>query len=82
MVSRELEMRGHEVFIDDRNERPGVKFKDADLLGFPIRLNIGGRGLQAGEIELIDRKTKEMIKVKVEETVTKTSEKLAERARG
>jgi prolyl-tRNA synthetase len=81
IVSRDLEARGHEVFIDDRIERPGVKFKDADLLGFPIRLNIGGRGLQTGEVELITRKTKEMIKVKLEDAVQMTSDKLADLAR-
>jgi prolyl-tRNA synthetase len=81
MLARELEMRGHDVFIDDRVERPGVKFKDADLLGMPVRLNVGGRGLQAGEIEVITRKTKEMQKVKVEQTVEKTSELLRELAR-
>ncbi len=37
---------GLEVFYDDRDERPGVKFKDADLLGFPIRVNVGGPGAQ------------------------------------
>jgi prolyl-tRNA synthetase len=77
IISRELEARGHEVFIDDRIERPGVKFKDADLLGFPVRLNIGARGLQTGEVEVITRKNKEMIKVKVEDAVQKTSEILA-----
>ncbi len=81
IVSRDLEARGFDVFIDDRTERPGVKFKDADLLGFPIRLNIGGRGLQTGEVELIVRKSKEMTKVKLEDAVQSTSEKLAELAR-
>ena len=47
----------------------------------PVRLNIGGRGLQAGEIEVITRKTKEMQKVKVEETAEKTSGLLRELAR-
>lgn len=76
IMSRELELRGHEVFIDDRNERPGVKFKDADLLGFPLRINIGGRGMQNGEVELILRKSKEMQKVKLEDAVAMASERL------
>jgi prolyl-tRNA synthetase len=76
IVSRDLEARGYEVFIDDRVERPGVKFKDADLLGFPIRLNIGGRGLQNGEVELITRRSKEMTKVKLEEAVDQTIARL------
>lgn len=49
---------GLEVLLDDRAERPGVKFKDADLLGMPLRVNIGARGLSSGEVELIERKSK------------------------
>lgn len=59
----ELNSLGIDAFMDDRTERPGVKFKDADLLGFPLRVNIGARGLAAGELELIDRKTKKLDKV-------------------
>lgn len=62
-VYQSLQNCGVEVFMDDRDERPGVKFKDADLLGMPIRLNIGGRGLSAGEVEVIERKTKSLTKV-------------------
>ncbi|MBT4760326.1 MAG: proline--tRNA ligase [Bdellovibrionaceae bacterium] len=50
---------GVEVFMDDREERPGVKFKDADLLGFPYRLVIGKKGVDKGEVELVHRSTKE-----------------------
>jgi prolyl-tRNA synthetase len=46
------------VFYDDRDERPGVKFKDADLLGFPIRVNVGGRALKEGKIEIVMRRDK------------------------
>ena len=81
IVARDLEARGLDVFMDDRTERPGVKFKDADLLGMPVRLNIGGRGLQAGEIEVINRRTKEMQKVKVENAVERTAELVNELAR-
>ena len=45
-----------DVFLDDRLEKPGVKFKDADLLGLPYRINIGARDLEKKNIELIDRK--------------------------
>ncbi len=58
-----LNENGIDCLIDDRAERPGVKFKDADLLGMPLRINIGARGLAAGEIELIERKSKKMEKV-------------------
>ena len=48
----ELTARGVEVILDDRDERPGVKFKDADLVGFPIRLAIGEKSLAKGEVEI------------------------------
>ncbi len=47
-----LTAAGVEVLWDDRDERPGVKFKDADLIGIPLRLTIGAKGLAAGNIEL------------------------------
>jgi prolyl-tRNA synthetase len=54
----DLESRGVEVLWDDRDERPGVKFKDADLLGIPIRLTLGDKGLKAGSLELKARTEK------------------------
>lgn len=65
-LQAELSRHGLDVFIDDRDERPGVKFKDADLLGMPLRLNIGARGLQNNEIEIITRRDKAMVKVQLE----------------
>ena len=59
----ELEASGIECLLDDRDERPGVKFKDADLLGMPLRVNIGKRGVTSNEIELIERKSKALNKV-------------------
>jgi prolyl-tRNA synthetase len=44
-----------DVILDDRDERPGVKFKDADLVGFPIRLAIGEKSLAKGEVEIKPR---------------------------
>lgn len=55
--------RGVEVLYDDRDERAGVKFKDADLLGMPLRVTIGSRGLQKNEVEVVDRRTKSMTKL-------------------
>ena len=46
-----------EVFVDDRDERPGVKFKDADLLGFPLRINLGKRGLSENKVDMVERKS-------------------------
>jgi prolyl-tRNA synthetase len=53
-----LASAGHDVFYDDRDERPGVKFKDADLVGFPIRVNVGGRALKDGKVEVVSRRDK------------------------
>jgi prolyl-tRNA synthetase len=54
-LERELEAAGIEVLVDDREERPGVKFKDADLVGIPLRATIGARGLKNGQIEFKPR---------------------------
>lgn len=63
-LERELEVAGIEVLHDDREGMsPGVKFKDADLLGFPLRLTVGAKGLKDGVVELRDRRTKEVVKV-------------------
>lgn len=58
-LERALEARGIDVFVDDRDERPGVKFKDADLIGFTIRVVVGTRSLQKGGVEVRVRKTGE-----------------------
>jgi prolyl-tRNA synthetase len=50
---------GIDVLLDDREERPGVKFKDADLLGMPLRVTIGGRGVESGVFEVVERKSGE-----------------------
>jgi prolyl-tRNA synthetase len=47
-----LQERGVEIILDDRDERPGVKFKDADLVGIPLRVTVGAKGLEKGCIEL------------------------------
>jgi len=51
----ELTEKGVDVILDDRDERPGVKFKDADLVGFPLRLSIGEKSLAKGEVEIKPR---------------------------
>jgi prolyl-tRNA synthetase len=52
----DLEAAGLEAILDDRAERPGVKFKDADLIGYPLRAVIGRRTAESGEIELRRRR--------------------------
>ena len=59
----ELVAAGFDVFYDDRDERPGVKFKDADLIGFPIRVNVGGRALKEGKVEIVRRRDKNVSSV-------------------
>jgi prolyl-tRNA synthetase len=54
---------GYDVLLDDRDERPGFKFKDADLLGMPFRINFGAKTLEQGEVEVVERKTKQLTKV-------------------
>ncbi len=54
-LAGELAAAGFEVLLDDRDERPGVKFKDADLLGIPLRIGIGEKSLAKGEVELKPR---------------------------
>ncbi len=62
-IYEELASAGVETLIDDRDLRAGVKFKDADLIGIPKQVVIGGRTLKEGLVELKDRRTKEIRKV-------------------
>ena len=55
----DLTEKGFEVLLDDRDERAGVKFKDADLIGIPTHLVIGEKNLKDGLVEIKDRRTKE-----------------------
>ena len=71
-----LEEKKIEVFLDDRDERPGIKFKDADLLGFPVRVIVGRKGFDAGQIEVVNRKSKEIVKLAPNEIVAKVEDLL------
>ncbi|MGI0480221.1 proline--tRNA ligase [Geminocystis sp. CENA526] len=71
---QELNQAGIETILDDRDERAGVKFKDADLIGIPYRI-VTGRSLKQGKVELVVRSTKESQDISIEEVVT-TLEKL------
>jgi prolyl-tRNA synthetase len=62
----ELKAQGVDVILDDRDERPGVKFKDADLVGMPLQLVVGGKGLARGIVEAKDRRTGEKTELPVE----------------
>ena len=67
---KKLLSAGVEVVIDDRDERAGVKFKDADLIGFPFRITVG-KTIAEGLVEFKERSTGEMIKLKPEEAIEK-----------
>ena len=51
-LHEELNAAGIDTILDDRDARPGFKFADADLVGFPVRINIGERGLKEGKVEI------------------------------
>jgi prolyl-tRNA synthetase len=63
-IARQLESAGYDVLLDDRDERPGVKFKDADLVGIPFRINVGKK-VTEGTVEVVRRSTllKEDVKI-------------------
>jgi prolyl-tRNA synthetase len=69
----ELTAAGVEVILDDRDERPGVKFKDADLVGFPLRVALGEKSLAKGEVEIKPRSGPVQL-VKIEDAVAKVLE--------
>jgi prolyl-tRNA synthetase len=60
---------GHDVMLDDRDERPGVKFKDAELIGIPYRISVGSRDLADGVVEVVSRETGERERVAVDQVV-------------
>lgn len=75
----ELTSRGIEVILDDRDERPGVKFKDADLIGFPFRIGIGEKSLAKGEVEIKPRAGK-LEGVKIEAAIERVCQLMREAA--
>ncbi|HEY2314441.1 MAG TPA: proline--tRNA ligase [Streptosporangiaceae bacterium] len=64
-----LQAAGHDVIIDDRDERPGVKFKDAELIGFPFRISVGSRDLAEGMVEVVSRDSGERERVPADQAV-------------
>ena len=63
-ITRRLEAEGFDVLLDDRDERPGVKFKDADLVGIPFRVTVGKK-VTEGTIEVVHRSTREVQDVSI-----------------
>ena len=63
-IARRLETAGYDVILDDRDERPGVKFKDADLVGIPFRINVGKK-VTDDTVEVVQRSTQQRADVKI-----------------
>jgi prolyl-tRNA synthetase len=72
-IYSDLTAQGVDVILDDRNERPGVKFKDSELVGFPLRIGIGEKSLAKGEVEIKPR-AGALMPVKAEAAVQKIVE--------
>jgi prolyl-tRNA synthetase len=73
-IYNDLSGEGFEVLMDDRDERPGIKFKDADLIGIPYHIIIGKKGLKEGIVELKARKTKQTERVMPSDVVKRIKE--------
>ena len=73
---QDLLAEGVEVLLDDRDERPGSKFKDADLLGIPLRVNVGARGLKEQSFELQERRAGERVMLPIEGAAQKVAEQV------
>jgi prolyl-tRNA synthetase len=70
-IYKELQNKKAEVLFDDRDERPGVKFNDNDLIGIPLRITIGPKGLAKGEVELKERKSGQAMSCSTSDVIQK-----------
>jgi prolyl-tRNA synthetase len=77
-IYNRLAAAGIEVLLDDRDERPGFKFKDADLIGIPLRIVVGAKNLADGKVELKHRKSGEVELLPVDEAVARVRKLVAE----
>jgi prolyl-tRNA synthetase len=71
-----LEKLGIEVLFDDREERPGVKFKDNDLIGIPIRIVVGSKGLAEGNVEVKIRSSGEVLVLSLGDVVSIVTQRI------
>ncbi len=76
----ELRSLGVDVLLDDRGERPGVKFKDADLIGIPHRINFGSRKLALGKVEWVERATRKIEEVDLIDLIPHARKRLTQEA--
>jgi prolyl-tRNA synthetase len=77
-IYRRLSDAGVEVLLDDRDERPGFKFKDADLIGIPLRIVVGSKNLADGKVELKERRSGEVSLLSIDEAVERVTTAVAE----
>ncbi|HPU29411.1 MAG TPA: proline--tRNA ligase [Syntrophorhabdaceae bacterium] len=77
-IYKDLLAKRIDALIDDRDVRPGVKFKDCDLMGIPLRITIGEKNLKDGFVEIKHRDKKESLKIKKEDIVGRTIEHVEE----
>jgi prolyl-tRNA synthetase len=70
-IYQRLQQAGVEVLLDDRDERPGVKFKDADLIGIPLRLVVGAKNLADGKVELKQRRGGDLELLAIDDAVAR-----------
>ena len=77
-LAAELEAAGLDVLLDDRDERAGVKFKDADLVGIPYRINVGKK-VAAGQVEVVTRATASSVDVAMDAVVALVKERVERR---
>ena len=75
-IYQELSEAGIETLLDDRNERPGVKFADAELVGIPFRITVGPKGVESGAVEVTDRATLSQEEIGLESVVAAVSERV------
>ena len=78
-IAKQLETAGYDVILDDRDERPGVKFKDADLVGIPFRITVGKK-VTEGTVEVVLRSTREVRDVRITAIVESFGELLSRAA--
>jgi len=78
-LAAELDAAGFDVLLDDRDERAGVKFKDADLVGIPYRINVGKKAA-GGVVELVTRATSTSVDVPLSEAVALLKQRVQEDA--
>ncbi len=76
-IAADLEAAGFDVLLDDRNESPGVKFKDADLIGVPCRVTVGSKKFAEGKVEVTQRSTREKRDVALGEVTARVQAFLA-----